>query len=419
MAGHNIAVFSLLGKIQDSAFIIALMSTLTSLPFALLTLPAGALATASLDRKKILCGTNLWQASVAFSLAILGLANLINPYIILGSAFLFGIGFAFGAAASSSVEVEMVSKDELSSAVTLGGLRMNIAGIIGPLLGGLLIPIVGTSLIFGVNGLGFLFLFLATLRWKRAQTPTPLGSEHFLATITSAIRYVQYTPGIRVILARIAMFTFYISIIPALMPVVGLEVMKLEPTDLGYFFTALAVGSVLGTVFLVPMARARFSPNTLTMYADFLVVAVGFLMALVHQPYVFLLVAALGGAGWTLSASELWVAAQRTMPGWARGRMNATIIMVSQGATALGGVVWGWGATTVGVIPTFIMASVLGISLIVLFQVVLNQPLSIDFTADLNLESAAVTIFSHKMDPIRLVEAQENPVSVVTEFTFD
>ncbi len=116
------------------------------------------------------------------------------------------------------------------------------------------------------------------------------------------------------------------------------------------------------------MARARFSPNTLTMYADFLVVAVGFLMALVDQPYVFLLVAALGGAGWTLSASELWVAAQRTMPGWARGRMNATIIMVSQGATALGGVVWGWGATTVGVIPTFIMASVLGISLIVLFQ---------------------------------------------------
>ncbi len=30
-----------------------------------------------------------------------------------------------------------------------------------------------------------------------------------------------------------------------------------------------------------------------------------------------------------------------------------------------------------------------------------------------------VTIFPNKMDPIWLVEAQENPVSVVTEFTFD
>jgi hypothetical protein len=41
--------------------------------------------------------------------------------------------------------------------------------------------------------------------------------------------------------------------------------------------------------------------------------------------------------GWTMSASELWVAAQRAMPSWARGRMNATVIMISQGAMALVG----------------------------------------------------------------------------------
>jgi hypothetical protein len=141
-------------------------------------------------------------------------------------------------------------------------------------------------------------------------------------------------------------------------------------------------------------------------------------MALVHHPYVFLLVAALGGAGWTLSAAELWVAAQRAMPEWARGRMNATIIMLGQGATALGGVVWGWGASTVGVVPTFIIASGMGIATLILFEVVLGNPLSIDFTTHLNLEPAAVTIFSQKWDPMRLAEAEENPVSVVTEFDF-
>jgi hypothetical protein len=31
--------------------------------------------------------------------------------------------------------------------------------------------------------------------------------------------------------------------------------------------------------------------------------------------------------GWTMSASELWVAVQRAMPDWARGRMNATVII--------------------------------------------------------------------------------------------
>ena len=37
-----------------------------------------------------------------------------------------------------------------------------------------------------------------------------------------------------------------------------------------------------------------------------------------------------------MSASELWVVAQRAIPDWARGRMNATVIMISQGAMALG-----------------------------------------------------------------------------------
>ncbi|HET9523555.1 MAG TPA: MFS transporter, partial [Terrimicrobiaceae bacterium] len=39
--------------------------------------------------------------------------------------------------------------------------------------------------------------------------------------------------------------------------------------------------------------------------------------------------------------------------------------------------------------------------------------------ANLNLEPAAVTIFSTDWDPGRLSHARENPVSVVTEFLFD
>lgn len=35
-----------------------------------------------------------------------------------------------------------------------------------------------------------------------------------------------------------------------------------------------------------------------------------------------------------MAASELWVADQGAMPGWARGRMNATVIMPSQGLRA-------------------------------------------------------------------------------------
>ena len=418
VAAHNTAAFSVLGKMGNSAFLISLMSTLSALPFALFTLPAGALAD-MVNRKKILCAVNLWQASIALGLTILGLTHYLNPYIILASAFLFNLGFAFGSPASSSVVTEMASREDLASANTLGGLQINISGMIGPVLGGLLIPIMGVSFVFGANGLGFLLMFLAILQWRqvRAQAPVPL--DDFFATVTTAIHYVRYAPGIKVILARSALFSFFISIIPALMPVVGLKELHLDPANLGYLFTSMGIGSVVGAVFVIPWARARFSPNTLTIYANLLLVLNLFLMANVHRPHVFLLVAAIAGAGWTLSSSELWIAGQRAMPDWARGRMNATIIMISQAATALGGAIWGAAAAKSGVVPTFLVAGTLAILAMVVTHVVLRKRLSIDFAASLNFEPASVTIFSHDLDPMRLSQAQDSPVSVTTEFVID
>ncbi len=418
VAAHNTAAFSVLGQEEESALLISLVSTLSALPFALFTLPAGAFADI-VDRKKILYGTNLWQASVATCLAILALTSMLNSYIILASVFLFGIGFAFASPASASVEVEMVSKEELTSANTLGGLQMNISGIIGPLVGGFLVSISGPGIPFAANALGFLLMFMAILRWKRPRPVTKAAAEEFFATISTAIRYVRYTPGIRVILTRIVLLSFFISIIPALMPVVGLKELHLDPSQLGYLFTAMAIGSVAAAVGIMPLARARLSPNKLTFYANSLLVLDLFLMAIVHRPYAFLLVAALVGAGWTLSATELWIAGQRAMPDWARGRLNATIVMAGQAATALGGVVWGSAAATAGVVPTFLVAGVLAILTLAVVHFAIQKRLSIDFAADLNLEPAAVTIFSHDLDPMRLSQAKDNPVSVVTEFAVD
>lgn len=101
--------------------------------------------------------------------------------------------------------------------------------------------------------------------------------------------------------------------------------------------------------------------------------------ASVSRRELFFLTAALAGVGWTVSASELWLAAQRAMPNWARGRMNATVIMISQGPMAFGGVLWGFVATTAGVSHALLAAAVP-----LLISLVLADPLSINFTRGLN-----------------------------------
>jgi MFS family permease len=418
IGAHNTAVYWTLNSLGASTVIISLMATVSALPYTLFTLPAGAIAD-MVDRKKILLAVQLWHASIAFALAILWMTHLLNPYLILVSAFLFSAGFAFGSPAHSSVIAEMVSKDDLASAYTLAGMQMDLSGIIGPLFAALLLPLAGVSFIFGANGLGFLLMFLAFLQWKRVKVQSSLPLENFFESLTTAIRYVRYAPGIKILLARHALFSFFISIIPSLMPVVGLKELHLKASNLGFLFTSMAVGSVISGAFIIPWARAKYSPQRITTFANLVLLLNFCLMAFVHRPYVFLVVAALGGMGWTLSASELWVASQRAMPDWARGRMNATMVMVSQAATALGGVIWGLAAHNEGVVPTFLGAAVIGILLMVLVRVVPALQISIDFTKSLSFESAPVSIFAQSLDPSRLPAPKDGPVSITAEFNVD
>jgi MFS family permease len=273
---------------------------------------------------------------------------------------------------------QVVSNGELPSAATLSGLQLNISGIVGPVLGGLLLPLAGANFIFVANAACFLLVVLAIRQWKQPIIPTKLLSESFFKSFGTVIRYVRYLPRLQVILARNFLFALFISVIPALMPVVGLQVLRLSSSQLGLLFTSMGAGSVFGAVFVISWLRARFSPDSITFSANLLIVLAYMLMAFVRQAEVFFVVAALAGVGWTLSASELWVAAQRAMPSWARGRMNATVIMISQGAMVFGGLIWSSAAAVAGPIYTL-----LGSSVLFLASLLLAGRLSINVRADL------------------------------------
>jgi predicted MFS family arabinose efflux permease len=154
----------------------------------------------------------------------------------------------------------------------------------------------------------------------------------------------------------------------------------------------MGIGSGVGAIVLIPRARGCFSPNTLTILASVLLAIVFLLMSIVRDVQLYLGMPALAGVAWTMAASELWFAGQRAMPPWARGRMNATHIMLSQGGMALGGLVWGGSAASLGVKFTLMAAAVL-----LLTSLALAFPLSIDFTGSLNFEPASPRIGYHSI----------------------
>ena len=105
----------------------------------------------------------------------------------------------------------------------------------------------------------------------------------------------------------------HIGAIPALLPVISLKALHQGAANLGLTFASMGLGSLAGAVFILQPARNKLKPNEMTILGGITLAVVYVLMAVIRHPQLFLLVAALAGVAWTISASELWVAGQRVV----------------------------------------------------------------------------------------------------------
>src|SRR5580692_10888349 len=406
VSAHEMAATWAMNSLGAPTLWLSLMSSAGTLPFFLFTLPAGALADLA-DRRRLLRIFNGWLAVSAGLLAVSSFLGGLTPQIILAGVFLLGIGFAFQAPVASAAIPEIVGREQLHSAIALGGIQMNLAGIIGPVIGGFLVPFVGVSSVFAMNASAFVLVMFAVMTWKRKSDVLDTPLESFFDSLAGAVRYMRYAPGVQIVLLRNFTFGVLIGATPALIPVIGLKVLHLEPLKLGFVFTCMGLGSLAGALFILEPARKKLTPNQMTLLSSIVLAASYFLMAIARNPQVFFIVAALAGVAWTISASELWVAGQRVIPDWIRGRMNATHMMVSQGGISLAGIVWGALATALGLDWALFSASALGI-----VSALTAKRWSIDFSEGINLELDPLSI-----DPphLYLPEADDGPITTAME----
>src|SRR6202047_4786894 len=168
VSAHDTAATWLMNSLGASPLLLSMMATSASLPFFLFTLPAGAVADL-VNRQTLFVATYLWLAGAAGLLAVCTWLHFVPPYAILVTVFLLGIGFAFNAPVWAAIVPEVVRKEELASAITLGGVQMNMGGIVGPAIGGFLLSVAGPATLFSLNALAFLFAALTISRLYREQ----------------------------------------------------------------------------------------------------------------------------------------------------------------------------------------------------------------------------------------------------------
>lgn len=190
---HDVGAAWLMTSLSPSPFLVALMQAASSLPFFLLALPAGAIADV-VDRRKMLLFTQSWMLVVAALLGVLTVTGITTPWILLVLTFALSVGSAMNMPVWQAIVPELVAKEELSSAVTLSGIVINLSRSIGPAVAGIVIAATSTGVVFLLNAASFVAVMLVLYRWQRTTQTSALPAERFVGAIQAGIRYARFAP---------------------------------------------------------------------------------------------------------------------------------------------------------------------------------------------------------------------------------
>src|ERR1700682_2665475 len=150
--------------------------------------------------------------------------------------------------------------EDLASAAALNGIEFNFARAFGPALAGVVIAAAGVGTAFAINAASFLGVIVVIARWKRHPRKRSAPAETLGGAPAAAIRYVRYSPAVRIVLLRSGVGMFFASALLALLPSVAHRVSK-SPLGYGLLLGCFGLGAVLGAL-AMQKARARWSGET-------------------------------------------------------------------------------------------------------------------------------------------------------------
>jgi MFS family permease len=313
-------------------------------PIILLALPAGHVAD-RFDRKRIVMLSLL--VLIAGSLALAAISFTVAPIpLIYVTLFVIGVALSFHRPASAALLPQLVPPEKFANAVTWNSVGWQLASVVGPALGGLLIAWRHHAGIVYIIDAGLMMVFVLSLTQIRGQQVVRVRKAVTMRSLLGGVRFVWHT---KVILAAITLDLFAVLFGGAttLLPVFAKDILHVGAEGFGWLRAAPSIGAVLVAVLLLgraPMQRAGRS---------LLVAVAGFGLATIvfglsrSFPLSLLMLVLAGGLD-MISVVVRQTLVQLRTPDEMRGRVSAVNSVFIDTSNELGGFESGASAALLG-----------------------------------------------------------------------
>ena len=353
---QQVALSWLIYRLTGSVALLGVTTFAALLPMLLI----GPLAGAWIDRRdkrRLLMLVQGLLALQALVLSALTALDAIGPSLIVAMAATLGVLNAFDAPLrQSQIGVFVANRQDLPNALALNAMLFNSGRFIGPPLAGLILGLSSEAFCFALNAVSFAALAFGVSRIQVAEVPRATGSMG--QVFKEGLRYVWTEYPVRMLIFVLATVNITASSYAVLLPVFAKDVFGGDARMLGWLWGAAGAGAFVGTVFLA--TRQGVLGLIKVVVAGACLSALG-LLAFSHNRALIVALPSMAVVGFGISICNVGVnmLLQSMAPDHLRGRVVSFFSSTRFGFDAIGGLLAGLLAASVGVQMAMLVEAVL------------------------------------------------------------
>jgi MFS family permease len=358
-------------KLTNSAALLGVFGFANQVPILFLAALGGYIGD-RYNRHHGVIWTQLASMVLAFVLAALTFANIIQVWELIFIAFLVGVVNAFDVPIRQAFLVEMVVKEDLPNAIALNSSIFNGARVVGPAIAGFALAWKGPAWCFFLNGISFLAVIGALLAMRIVKRESKKEAGSPFQSFIQGFRFAMSDLPIRSTLLLLSMLSLLGLQYSVFLPIFASEVLHRGARGFGLLMSAAGVGAVLGALHFA--ARTSYKGLARWVAATSTTCAVG-LVIFSQSRYFWLSMAVLLVVGFcaTVQMAATNTTLQNRVPDQLRGRIMAVYATMFMGVQPIGSLIAGGVAKHIGAPYTLAVFGTLCFlgSMIFIFRVVM------------------------------------------------
>ena len=327
-----------------------------ALPFVLFSLPAGVW----LDRREkrgVIVAFNLLGCAALAVDPLAAQFNFLSMPLLYLVDFIVGTGFCVGGSAAQIFVTQLVGRERLLEANSKRASASSIAGLIGPIVAGVLVGELGAPRAVAVDALAFLgsAALVGSIHFREM---TPAATEAaFLADVVEGLLFVWRHPLLRAFALMAAMCLLMFDGFMALYVMHATRDLRLSPHQLALVNTLAALGALAGATSVHGLNRRLGKLAVIVL--GLVLTALGFIAYALVPPDGWAVALAgaalfLVDAGMTAYTVNYLALRQLATPDAMLGRMTTTMRFLSVSAAPVGSVLAGYCADRFGLPPVLV-----------------------------------------------------------------